>query len=107
MDWFSSRADDVCDGYLRPQHGTGMNTSTTEARLAELKRHVAMGDYTVDASVVADEIVKKMHLISMARRALVDGSEAGPTPRPRSRSHRRGDVGHAGHRSHVPARDAA
>lgn len=75
--------------------------------MAELKRRVAMSDYAVDASLVADEIVRKMQLVSTARRALADGSEAAERPMARSRSHRRGEVRHARHDSDVPARYAA
>jgi Anti-sigma-28 factor, FlgM len=84
-----------------------MNSSRTDARLAELKRRVAMGEYAVDASLVADEILEKMRLVRTVRPQLVEASEAGRTPGARSRSHRRGEARRQRHESRAPARYAA
>ena len=84
-----------------------MNTSRRDARLAELKRQVAMGEYAPDASLVADEILEKMRLVRTARRQLVEGSEAGRIPGGRSRSHRRGEARRQRHESRAPVRYAA
>lgn len=57
---------------------------TTEQRvsedntMAELKTQIAQRDYSVDAELVAEEILRKLRLVRWARRELVSG--AGRTP---------------------------
>jgi hypothetical protein len=81
--------------------GQALNTSRENARLAELKRQVTMHDYTVDASLVADEIFEKMRLVRTVRSQLIEGSEADRNQGARSRFHRRGETG----RQHRESRD--
>jgi hypothetical protein len=66
-----------------------MNTTTRQARLAELKRQVANGEYTLDAGLVADEILGNLRLVRTVRRQLLAGSETERTLRARPRSRRR------------------
>lgn len=57
---------------------------TTEQRvpedntMAELKTQIAQRDYSVDAELVAEEILRKLRLVRWARRELVSGT--GRTP---------------------------
>ena len=66
-----------------------MNTTTGQARLAELKRRVARGEYTVDAGLVADEILERLRLVGTVRRQLVADTETQRAQRARPRSRRR------------------
>lgn len=84
-----------------------MNTTTREARLAELKRRVAKGEYTLDAGLVADEILEKLRLVRTVRTQLVAGSETERTLRARPRSRRRVEALPQHHATRAPARVAA
>ena len=65
-----------------------MNTTARQVRLAELKRRVAKGEYTVDAGLVADEILERLRLVGTVRRQLVAGSETERIPAFRSWLHK-------------------
>jgi hypothetical protein len=86
-------------------NGTGMNTSRTDARLTELKRRVAAGEYAVDASLVADEIHDKMRLVTTVRRQLVEQADRVPIARPRPQ--RRREAWHQRRESGATARYVA
>jgi len=51
-------------------------------RLNELKREIAIDGYEVEASEIAEAILRKLRLVRYARLALT-GSEADRSPRPR------------------------
>ena len=93
-------------GLTTPPQDTGheMNTTTRQARLAELKRRVAKGEYTLDAGLLADEMLEKLRLVRTIRRQLVAGSEAERTRQARPRSRRRFEAMPQHHATRAPAR---
>ncbi len=55
--------------------------SSDPERLNELKREIAIHAYEVEASAIAEAILRKLRLVRYARLAL-NGSEADRTPQP-------------------------
>ena len=83
-----------------------MNTTARQARLAELKRQVDTGEYTLDAGLVADEILEKLRLVRTVRRQLVAVSETERALPARRRSRRRFEAPQR-HATHAPERATA
>ena len=83
-----------------------MNTTARQARLAELKRRVDRGEYTLDAGLVADEILENLRLVRTVRRQLVADSETQRALPARPRSRRRFEASQH-HAAHAPERATA
>jgi hypothetical protein len=80
-----------------------MNTTTRQARLAELKRLVAKGEYSVDAGLLADEMLERLRLVRTVRAQLIAGSKTERAVPARPRSNRRFEAMPRRHETRVPA----
>jgi anti-sigma-28 factor FlgM len=70
-----------------PSHGERDRPTTPQPdRVTRLKQQVALGRYSVDADAVAREMLFKLRVLSLSRRALLagragaGGRQAGPSP---------------------------
>jgi hypothetical protein len=70
-----------------PSHGERDRPTTPQPdRVTRLKQQIALGGYSVDADAVAREMLFKLRVLSLSRRALLagragaGGRQAGPSP---------------------------
>src|SRR4051794_8138846 len=75
-----------------PALPTGQTQTGTDPRVTQLKHTIALDDYSVDAGLVADEILEKMRLVRTVREQLMEGPEADRTRGRRFRSRRLGEA---------------
>jgi hypothetical protein len=68
--------------------------SGNEPRVRELKHTIAVDDYTVDASLVASEILEKMRLVRTVREQLMEDPEADRSRGQRFQSRPRSEARH-------------
>lgn len=61
----------------------GPPTARERQKVARLKRQIALREYRVDAEAVAGEILSKLRLVSLSRRALLaDAAQTDELPQP-------------------------